>query len=193
MAAAGSACPKAASRKPFPAKATSPPAAPTSRPGAPITCGSAPERAARARVARSTDAGLTWSIVDTPLRAGPTEGIYSIAFRDADNGVVVGGDYRLEDDAVENAAYTEDGGRSWHPPERGLSGYRSAVGFVGDGSTTIAIGPTGADVSLDGGRTWAPANTPAGMHTLAIAPGSGTVWAAGNAGQVVGLRGPFGR
>ena len=69
--------------------------------------------AARARVLRSTDRGRTWQIAETPLAAGQTSGIYSVAFRDALHGVVVGGDYSKETEAVDNVAVTDDGGRTW--------------------------------------------------------------------------------
>ena len=69
--------------------------------------------AERARVLRSTDRGATWQIADTPLHAGASAGIYSVAFRDAQHGVVVGGDYAKEAEAVDNVAVTSDGGKTW--------------------------------------------------------------------------------
>src|SRR5687767_3839545 len=69
--------------------------------------------AAKARVLRSSDRGRTWAIADTPIPAGPSAGIYSIAFRDALHGIVVGGDYAKEDLALENVAVTDDGGKTW--------------------------------------------------------------------------------
>ena len=62
--------------------------------------------AAKARVLRSEDRGRTWKIADTPVRAAASSGIYSIAFRDDRHGIVVGGDYAKETEAVENAAIT---------------------------------------------------------------------------------------
>jgi len=143
--------------------------------------------AARSRVARTTDSGSTWQIVDTPLPAGPSAGIFSIAFRDADNGIVVGGDYRREDEAVDNAAVTRDGGRTWELVEgAGLSGFRSAVGYLPGSSpaTLIAIGPSGADISTDDGRSWRPLEAPTGMHTLSFGPAAPVAWAAGEGGRV---------
>src|ERR1044072_154393 len=52
--------------------------------------------AAKARVLRTSDGGHTWQVTDTPLAAGPSTGIFSIAFRDAKHGVIVGGEYRKE-------------------------------------------------------------------------------------------------
>ena len=77
--------------------------------------------ATRARVLRSADRGRTWQIAETPLAAGQTSGIYSIAFRDAPHGVVVGGDYSKEPEAVDNVAVTDDGGATWNPSRGGDS------------------------------------------------------------------------
>ena len=78
--------------------------------------------AARSRVLHTADRGTTWTIAETPLRAGQTSGIYSVAFRDALNGVVVGGDYSKETEAINNAAITRDGGRTWMAVN-GLTGF----------------------------------------------------------------------
>lgn len=70
--------------------------------------------AARARVFRSTDRGLTWSVADTPIMAGnASSGIFSLAFADARRGIAVGGDYRRERDSGDNLAFTSDGGQTW--------------------------------------------------------------------------------
>ena len=44
--------------------------------------GSAPARPASARVLQSSDGGRTWTVAKTPLAAGPSAGIFSIAFGD---------------------------------------------------------------------------------------------------------------
>src|SRR5262249_28075749 len=47
------------------------------------------------RVFRSADRGRSWTVHETPIAAGaPTSGIFSLAFRDAEHGIAVGGDYR---------------------------------------------------------------------------------------------------
>ena len=43
----------------------------------------------------SRDRGLTWTTVATPLQAGEaTKGIFSVAFKNELEGIIVGGDYR---------------------------------------------------------------------------------------------------
>ena len=149
--------------------------------------------AERARVARSTDGGETWQVVDTPLPAGPTSGIYSVFFLDAERGVVVGGDYRLEDEAADNAAFTDDGGRTWKLAESGgLTGFRSAVdhGPGAEGLSLVAVGPTGGDFSTDGGRTWRPFPVPRGLHAISFSRSDAALWGAGNDGIVARLAVP---
>lgn len=139
-----------------------------------------------ARVFRTVDGGRTWAVADTPLAAGPTSGIYSIAFRDARHGIVVGGDYSKEDDAVDNAAITSDGGATW-TLVRGLGGFRSVVTPIpgGAGRGWLAVGPSGADRSDDDGATWTPVEVPArGLHTFSLARAGDVGWAAGGRGQI---------
>ncbi len=141
--------------------------------------------ASRARVLHSPDRGATWRIADTPMAAGPTSGIYSIAFRDELHGVIVGGDYAKEAEAVDNAAVTADGGVTWTlVGERGLSGFRSVVRHVpGTASTWLAVGPSGADLSTDDGRTWVAVRGP-GYDTFSFAGGRPFGWGAGSGGRI---------
>ena len=139
----------------------------------------------KSRVLRSSDGGRSWTIVETPLPKGQSAGIFSIAFRDSQHGVVVGGDYRLESQAIDNAAFTDDGGATWMlARERGLSGFRSVAAWVpGAAGTILAVGPTGADWSTDDGASWAPLEAE-GFDTLSVAPDGGTAWAAGVRGRL---------
>jgi photosystem II stability/assembly factor-like uncharacterized protein len=68
-----------------------------------------------ARVFHSGDRGETWQALDTPVAHGlESAGIFSITFRDAEHGVVVGGDYQHPDADGPNLAFTDDGGRTWN-------------------------------------------------------------------------------
>jgi len=122
--------------------------------------------AAKARVLRTTDRGRTWKISETPLVAGPSAGIFSVAFRDARHGVVVGGDYKKENDAIDNLAVTDDGGAIW-TLMKGLSGFRSAVAYVPGTKTLVAVGPSGTDYSTDEAKTWIRIEGP-GFDTLSL-------------------------
>ena len=138
--------------------------------------------ASQARVLRSTDAGRTWVVAATPLAAGSSAGIFSVAFRDARNGIVVGGDFKKESEAVDNAAITSDGGATW-TPLKGLSGFRSVVTYVPKTKTLIAVGPSGADYSIDDGRRWT-AIPGAGFHAFSIAPSGQFGWGVGEKGTI---------
>jgi photosystem II stability/assembly factor-like uncharacterized protein len=141
----------------------------------------------KARVLRTIDAGHTWQVADTPLAAGPSTGIFSIAFRDAKHGVVVGGDYKKEQEAVDNLAVTSDGGATWKLV-KGLSGFRSVVAYVPGSKTPalIAVGPAGADYSLDDGQTWKPIEG-RGFDTFSFVPPKAVGWAAGANGGIAKL------
>ncbi|MAG58290.1 MAG: hypothetical protein CMJ83_18540 [Planctomycetes bacterium] len=138
-----------------------------------------------ARVFRTTDGGATWKTAETPLTdPSGSSGIFSIAFSDSMNGVIVGGDYTRPGRGVANAAWTDDGGATWHAPTGSpLSGYRSGVAWHGD--LIIAVGPSGTDVSRDGGRSWQPFDE-TGLHAIRLVDGGG--YGSGASGRVARLR-----
>jgi photosystem II stability/assembly factor-like uncharacterized protein len=138
------------------------------------------------RVLRSSDGGLTWAAASTPLATGSSAGIFSIAFRDAEHGIVVGGDYRKESEAIDNAAITSDGGRTW-TALKGLTGFRSVVTYLPSSSSVIALGPQGADLSLDDGKTWTPLTGATGLHTFSAARRGRAAWGAGENGRIFKL------
>jgi photosystem II stability/assembly factor-like uncharacterized protein len=138
--------------------------------------------AARGRVLRTTDGGRSWKVFDTPVKSGQSSGIFSICFRDARHGVIVGGDYQKEHEASDNLAVTSDGGRTWKLVT-GLTGFRSVVAYVPGTRTLVAIGPGGADYSLDDGHTWTPITGP-GFDTFSFARGGKIGWAAGARGAI---------
>jgi photosystem II stability/assembly factor-like uncharacterized protein len=162
--------------------------------------------AARARVFRSHDGGLTWKVADTPIMAGvASAGIFSLAFTDERNGVAVGGDYRKEGDTGDNIAFTADGGATWTMKgATRLRGFRSAVAYVpgSSGRHLMAVGPAGSDESSDGGATWSTLGDD-GYHAFSLVPVRGVVrqaqhaptflkgagWAVGEQGRI-GKRGP---
>jgi hypothetical protein len=136
-----------------------------------------------ARVFHSASRGMTaWRTANTPMAKGtPGSGIFSIAFRNKKDGVVVGGNYEKPDDATNNLAFTSDGGKSWKAGS-GLSGYRSAVAYI-DNKTVIAVGTNGTDISSDRGMTWKKVGDE-NLNAVA-AKGKHAVWAVGPKGLVV--------
>jgi photosystem II stability/assembly factor-like uncharacterized protein len=143
--------------------------------------------AATARVLVTVDAARSWRIVDTPIASSASSGIFSVAFRDLQHGVAVGGDYRREADATDNAARTDNGGLTW-APIKGMGGFRSVVASVpGSTGAWITVGPQGADWSDDDGRTWM-AIAGDGYHAFAFAPSGRVGWGVGESGRIGRLR-----
>ena len=138
--------------------------------------------ASTSRVLRTSDRGRTWQVANTPLASGPSSGIFSIAFRDEKHGVIAGGDYRKEKEAIDNLAITSDGGATW-TLVKGLSGFRSVVAYVPNTKTLVAIGPSGGDYSTDDGRTWKPIDGP-GFDTFSFVSRKSIGWAAGANGAI---------
>ena len=138
--------------------------------------------AAKSRVLRTADGGRSWQVAETPFTAGQSAGIFSIAFRDAKHGVIAGGDYRKEQEAIDNLAVTSDGGVTW-TLVKGLSGYRSVVAYLPGTKTLIALGPSGGDYSTDDGRTWSTISGP-GFDTFSFVPRKSIGWGAGANGTI---------
>jgi photosystem II stability/assembly factor-like uncharacterized protein len=149
--------------------------------------------AASARVYHSPDRGATWTVHDTPLRAGvPPAGVFSVAFRDARHGVIAGGNYEKPDLRGRNLATTSDGGATWTLTDSATSpaGYRSAVAIVPGtrANTLVAVGLTGTDVSVDDGTTWQRTDSTA-YNSVAFASASAG-WAVGPKGRLARWSGP---
>lgn len=139
-----------------------------------------------ARLFRSTDGGRNWTVAKTPLTSGKSAGIFSVAFWNAKQGVIVGGDYTQEREAKNNVAVTRDGGRTWSLIEgRAPDGYRSCVVFVPATSPTpllVTVGPSGSDYSVDGGKSWRSLGAE-GFHSTSFKTLS-SGWAVGEAGRI---------
>jgi photosystem II stability/assembly factor-like uncharacterized protein len=139
--------------------------------------------ASRCRVLHTADYGDSWTIAETPVAASASAGIFSIAFRDPRHGLTVGGDYRKEKEAGNNAALTVDGGVTWSAVN-GLGGFRSVVAVVpGTPASWLAVGPSGADVSEDDGRSWT-AIAGDGFHAFSFAPRGHAGWGVGENGRI---------
>jgi len=92
-----------------------------------------------------------------PLQAGSdSTGGFSVVDREWCCWVAVGGDYRKPDEQQSSAAFTHDGGKTWHAAEIPPRGFRSAVAYDAAAKVWIAVGPSGTDISTDDGRTWHP-------------------------------------
>jgi photosystem II stability/assembly factor-like uncharacterized protein len=95
--------------------------------------------------------------VPVPITHGTdSSGIFSLAFRDINRGVAVGGDYTKPNNSSGTAAWTADGGKHWTAAAKPPHGYRSAVAWDAKAKAWIAAGTNGSDISYDDGKTWTP-------------------------------------
>ena len=143
-----------------------------------------------ARVFRSSDAGETWSVIETPIVHGSASaGIFSVAFSDAKHGVIAGGDYKQPNKDVASVATTSDAGKSWKLSTIKPQRYFSAVALRPNGGKGIvAVGTT----------QYAVAKTPAAQewtefdqlssepNAVAVSPGHWLIWLVGMKGAIFG-------
>jgi photosystem II stability/assembly factor-like uncharacterized protein len=128
--------------------------------------------------------GRSWTVASTPMVTGPSAGIYSLAVSGHRHVVGVGGDFEAPTANVDVAASSRDAGGSWTLAATMPGGYRSGVAFAGH-SSLVAVGPTGSDVSFDGGRDWTTFDTVS--YDAVQAGRDGAVWASGTGGRVAVL------
>jgi hypothetical protein len=134
-------------------------------------------------VFHSANAGGTWTVKDTPVVHGAaSQGIFSVAFKDALHGVVAGGDYSHPDQGGNNLATTDNGGESWKlipiSPER----YFSAIAYMTARNPGFAaVGSAASGVSGDELHTW----TWFGPDAFnAVESNSGVTYAVGSDGKI---------
>lgn len=166
-----------------------------------VATGGAP----KARILASTNGGRTWNAYDTPIVQGtPASGGFSVAFRDAKRGILVGGD--LENaGTTENVALSRDGGVTWSlatptpfagaafgvayvddaaPGHSGLHGRGRGHGHRHGSRSVVATGPGGAAWSHDEGNTWTLIPDVANYWAVAFA-GCETGWLVGTEGRIL--------
>jgi len=132
------------------------------------------------RIIKSLDKGKTWEVYDTPIKGGEGKGIFSLAMKDNQNGIAVGGDYIDSTNVEYICSYTADGGKTWKLVEHdGPQGYRSCVA-ISDSGLTAACGRTGIDITNDF-RHWESVSTE-GYFTCDF--GQDYLWLAGRSGKV---------
>ena len=141
-----------------------------------------------ARVFRSTDAGKTWTVADTPIIHGEESmGINSIAFRDAKHGVIAGGDYMNPEKTGPNLASTVDGGLTWKLSTVSPQTYFSAVAFAKPGSggaAVMVVGTTRSAYTDDLAKASWQKTWELNLNALSISP-TGEAIAVGPKGLIV--------
>ena len=106
------------------------------------------------RVFHTTNAGKSWTFASTPVSVvAASAGVFSLKFRDRRHGIAVGGDYKTPQKDTGTIAITKDGGKTWRMPSAAL-GYKSAIAYLDTRHSWIAVGSSGSNYSVDGGKTW---------------------------------------
>jgi photosystem II stability/assembly factor-like uncharacterized protein len=122
-----------------------------------------------------------WSTSQVPIPAGKeSAGVFSIAFRDNQHGIAVGGDYKNPSQTTGTAAWTSDGGVTWHSATTFPSGFRSSVAWDRALHAWVAVGTNGGDLSRDDGRNWKRFDS-SNWNALSLP------WAAGPKGRIASL------
>jgi photosystem II stability/assembly factor-like uncharacterized protein len=138
-----------------------------------------------ARVFRSIDGGKSWLVSATPIMHGsPSQGIFSIAFRDASHGVIAGGDYQHPEQNGPDLATTDDGGKTWKLAEVPQQKFFSAIAYAPSGTNSdglIAVGASASAFSKDNLHSW-ESFSPAGFNAVVATPG--LVYAVGANGSI---------
>ncbi|MXW64118.1 MAG: hypothetical protein F4Y00_06875 [Bacteroidetes bacterium SB0662_bin_6] len=138
--------------------------------------------AATPRVLRNEHRDSTWTSSDVPLPGGEAAGVTTLAFRDAQHGVVLGGDITAPGTIQQNTAVTEDGGVSWRlASSPGFPGAVYGAAYV-PGGILVAAGPGGAAFSRDDAQTWSPLDSLTWWSVDAAAPDA--VWMVGPEGRI---------
>ena len=110
-----------------------------------------------ARVLATRDGGHTWNAYNTPLESAPGAGAFTVAFRDAQNGILGGGslDPKHSDNAA--AAISHDGGKTWtmtNPPP--ITGAIYGLSYVSTGKHPDNLARTVVITANQGGAAWTP-------------------------------------
>ncbi len=92
--------------------------------------------------------------IQLPIIQGKeTTGANSVAVKNSNTLIIVGGDFNTKDSTTKNCFITTDGGKTFAAPTTPPHGYRSCVEYLSK-KTWISCGLNGIDYSTDEGNTW---------------------------------------
>jgi len=92
--------------------------------------------------------------IDLPIVQGKeSTGSNSIAVKNKNCMIIVGGDFSAKDDTIKNCVITLDGGETFTEPVVSPHGYRSCVEWLNK-KNWISCGLNGVDYSTDEGQNW---------------------------------------
>jgi len=136
------------------------------------------------RLLHSADYGRTWSVDTLAITTHEGSGAQSISFRDARNGLILGGGYASQPtDAL--TLRSTDGGQTWQPRTRmPLSSGAWGGAYVprSNPAIIVAVGPAGSVYSTDEAATWIPIDAFNYWSLGFASPRAG--WMVGNRGRI---------
>jgi photosystem II stability/assembly factor-like uncharacterized protein len=114
-----------------------------------------------ARLLHTANRGESWQSIPTPIVQGSsTTGHTSIGFRSELIGLAVGGDIGDTTRVTDNVIMTRDGGKSWTVGGTlTFTGAAYGAAYVPGTTWAMAVGPNGASLTEDDGRTWRAIDT----------------------------------
>ena len=129
----------------------------------------------------SENAGKNWRNMPVPILQGTASmGIFSVAVH-GKTWMVVGGDYLADTLRKQHVYFSKNEGQTWTFPKEPTMGYRESVEFM-RANVWFSTGPSGTELTLNGGEIWQPLSTIRGFHVLRKARKGNTVFLAGGKG-----------
>lgn len=99
--------------------------------------------------------GAGWEAIEAPVVRGDAAGLTTVAFASPEIGIALGGDLAQMDARTRNVIVTVDGGTTWEPGgQLRMLGPVYGSAFWEGAPVAIAVGPGGADLTEDRGRSW---------------------------------------
>lgn len=124
--------------------------------------------------------------IDLPIVQGSeSTGANSIAVKNKNKLIIVGGDFNAKDVVGKNCVITANGGKSFTFPAVAPHGYRSCVEYINK-NNWISCGLNGVDISTDDGNNWQLISTD-GYHVCRKAKEGNAVFLAGSGGRIARL------
>ena len=116
------------------------------------------------------------------LQGKESTGANSIAVKDANTFMIVGGDFMQKDSTAGNYCFTKDKGKTWIPSQQPPTGYRSCIEYLGK-SNWITCGLNGVDITEDDGLHFRKISEE-GFHACRKAKNGTAVFFAGGKGRI---------
>jgi hypothetical protein len=116
------------------------------------------------------------------LQGKESTGANSIAVKDANTFMIVGGDFLNKDSITGNFCFTNDRGKTWNPSKQPPSGYRSCVEYL-EKSNWVTCGLNGVDITANDGMHFQKISEES-FNTCRKAKNGNAVYFAGSKGKI---------